>query len=86
MANSNDLPVDNTGPAGRTGVDKPGSKDSMMPDATNDVSPASPHSARRMPDFGGSSASCMQAAIGGPFGSRTGNAATKTARVNGLPA
>lgn len=87
MANSSNLPVDVDGAPRKNGTDRPGSKASIVSPSGDAAGPegGSKHAARRGAAYGGSDASVMQAMVGGPFMGRSGNAAKKSARVNGLP-
>lgn len=85
--NSGGKPQDSFAKANRNGTNRPGSKVSAVPNSGDSKSPTgSKVNARRKSDEGGSSNSTFQDAIGGPFGGRSGDAASKKARVDGLPA
>lgn len=87
-SSSDKLPETQLQAARKTGVDAlEGSSDSIVtPNGDGTGGGAKKVTARRDSAFGGSAGSSMQAAIGGPFGGRSGNVASKTARIAGLPA
>lgn len=81
---SNNLPADVRGSARRTGVSRPGSKEEDVAAKSSDKNNAKAQAPRRAAAEGGSNNSVMQSAIGGPYGNRSGNRESKTARIDGM--